>query len=124
MAEQVKRRVIVVDDKLVPRLVQILEEELSIDQEMFDIAEDTGHSTEGPQARIKEVRDLLNAVGPKECPYCDDNQGRTDGRGCVGCNLIALVDDNEVREIAAEKTDALVEDLTERAAEDADRKTR
>lgn len=97
MTDQAKRRVIVVDDRLVPRLVQILEEELSIDQETFDIAEDTGASTEVAQARIEQVRALLNTIGPEGCTFCDDNQGRLDGRGCEGCNLLSTMIEDAVR---------------------------
>lgn len=106
MPNEVKKapRPVLIEDRLIPRLVLALKEELTIEREGFDIASDTGDTEKETffQERIKELNELLEAIGPEQCPYCDDNHGRTDGRGCRGCNLIALVDDDEVREIARE----------------------
>ena len=104
MDGQGKVRVVVLKDELIPVLVHELEDALKFAQEEYDLALDSGihDGTVKAEMRIRHVRALQEAIGPAECPYCDDNHGRMDGRGCGGCNLIAMVDDDELRAIAAE----------------------
>lgn len=91
-----KQRIIVLDDRLVPRLVHVLEEELKIERDEHAVADETGQVARmlKIEKSIVELKEIQDAIGPEACPHCDDNQGRLDGRGCRGCNTMStLIDD-------------------------------
>lgn len=95
-SEMKKKRIIVLNDEYTPALVLELEDGLKFARENFDLASETGDAEAESmhQERIRLLQAILSAVGPIDCPYCDDNQGRTDGRGCQGCNVLSA-DDND-----------------------------